>query len=272
MCINGNSELKIRTRTEQLANDRDSAVQKFQEGMRLIAEASAICGISLFNSKIMATNAFGLPSSLEGSIEAGHQEIDRKVWNTLFSETGMDRFWNHKQREAFTESLRTDPPIASLAVIRSTLRHAMSSRGETLAEGFVNLLTRLDRSYKSNTQQYTMPKKLVLRGIFPSVDVMRYNGFSQDNHFYLNDFENIVCICSSEPTPVAGGGLTMTDRLTALRSTDFTGSIRDNNGWECRLFANGNVHITIECNSLLNALNDLISIHFASQLPARGKQ
>ena len=99
-------ELKLSTRTEQLASSRDAAMQKFLDGIMLIAEASAICGFSLFNSKIMAPNAFGLPASLAASIEEGRQQIDRKTWNNLFEETGIDRFWNHNQRAEFSESLR----------------------------------------------------------------------------------------------------------------------------------------------------------------------
>ncbi|EBR0144691.1 hypothetical protein DNV88_24560 [Salmonella enterica subsp. enterica serovar Agona] len=58
----------------------------------------------------------------------------------------------------------------------------------------------------------------------------------------------------------------MVDRLTAMRNTEFTGEVSDENGWRCRLFENGNVHICIDSISLLNALNDLISIYFANQL------
>ncbi|WP_249538510.1 hypothetical protein [Escherichia coli] len=71
MSMNSQPELKLSTRTEQLASSRDAAMQKFLDGMTLIAEASAICGFSLFNSKIMAPNAFGLPASLAASIEEG---------------------------------------------------------------------------------------------------------------------------------------------------------------------------------------------------------
>lgn len=75
-----------------------------------------------------------------------------------FEETGIDRFWNHNQRAEFRESLRNAPPIASLTVIRSTLRRAVAMRSITLAEGFVDLLCQLDRRYKTNAQQFVMPK------------------------------------------------------------------------------------------------------------------
>ncbi|MWT73268.1 DUF4942 domain-containing protein [Escherichia coli] len=270
MTLNSQPDLKLSTRTEQIASNRDMAMQRFLEGMTLIAEASAICGFSLFNSKIMAPNAFGLPGSISGSIEEGRQQIDRNTWIRLFEETGIDRFWNHNQRSAFSESLRSSPPIASLAVIRNTLRQAIATRSITLAEGFVDLLCQLDRRYKSNSQKFVMTKKLILRGIFPGSDMMRYNGFSQDNLFYLNDFENIVCICSKAATPPVGSGKNMYDRLAALRKNYFTGDIIDPNGWKCRLFENGNVHIYVECERLLNALNDLICIYFANQIPAKG--
>ncbi|HAM2250927.1 TPA: hypothetical protein G8Q62_004928 [Salmonella enterica] len=62
----------------------------------------------------------------------------------------------------------------------------------------------------------------------------------------------------------------MYDRLAVLRKTDFTGDITDPKDWKFRLFGNGNVHISVECESLHNALNDLISIYFANQIPAKG--
>ncbi len=147
-----------------------------------------------------------------------------------------------------------------------------TSRWQEKATGWLKRYGAATLLFKSNARQYTMPKKLVLRGIFPGVNVLRYNGFSQDNHFCLRDFENIVCICSDTPTPATGGGLSMVDRLTAMRNTEFTGEVSDENGWRCRLFENGNVHICIDSISLLNALNDLISIYFANQLPAAGKK
>ncbi len=81
MGVHSEQDLKLSTRTEQIASSRDASMQKFLDGMNLIAEASAICGFSLFNSKIMGPNAFGLPASLAGSIEEGRQQIDRKTWN-----------------------------------------------------------------------------------------------------------------------------------------------------------------------------------------------
>ncbi|EPT2051439.1 DUF4942 domain-containing protein [Salmonella enterica subsp. enterica serovar Uganda] len=180
--------------------------------------------------------------------------------------------WVHVQLHQQKGMISLSPPTICNSAVKGTLQHALANRRDTLAEGFVDVLNKLDRSFKSNARQYTMPKKLVLRGIFPGVNVLRYNGFSQDNHFCLRDFENIVCICSDTPTPATGGGLSMVDRLTAMRNTEFTGEVSDENGWRCRLFENGNVHICIDSISLLNALNDLISIYFANQLPAAGKK
>ncbi|EFH2869571.1 DUF4942 domain-containing protein [Escherichia coli] len=140
MTQNQGSEPVPASRTGQLISARDMAMQKFEEGMRLISEASELCGLSLFTSRIMQPNAFGLPSSLDRTIEEGRKEIDRKTWKRLFEETGMDRYWNHKQKEAFNESLRTDPPVASLEIVKGTLQHALANRRDTLAEGFVDVL------------------------------------------------------------------------------------------------------------------------------------
>lgn len=118
MTQNRGSEPVPASRTGQLISARDMAMQKFEEGMRLISEASELCGLSLFTSRIMQPNAFGLPSSLDRTIEEGRKEIDRKTWKRLFEEIGMDRYWNHKQKEAFNESLRTDPPVASPRLLR----------------------------------------------------------------------------------------------------------------------------------------------------------
>ncbi|MDN4047072.1 DUF4942 domain-containing protein [Escherichia fergusonii] len=97
----------------------------------------------------MQPNAFGLPSSLDRTIEEGRKEIDRKTWKRLFEETGMDRYWNHKQKEAFNESLRTDPPVASLEIVKGTLQHALANRRDTLAEGFVDVLNKRKRTARA---------------------------------------------------------------------------------------------------------------------------
>lgn len=259
-------QLKMQSRAEQLAAIRDTAMQKFEEGMQLIAEASTMAGVCLFSSEIMKPNAFGLPQSLPGSIETGRKALDRVTWNKLFSETGLDRCWNHKQREAFSLSLRTDPPIASISVIRATLRAAAANRPQTLADGFVSLLTELDRGFIRNRQKNTMPSRFVLRGVFQHTDPLTYNGYNPDNLVYIRDFENIVCICTGVSTPANGAD--MAGRLTALRTQETAGTLVNSHGWRCKLFQNGNVHIHIDSPSLLNALNDLISLYFAGQLPA----
>lgn len=89
MTQNQGSEPVPASRTGQLISARDMAMQKFEEGMRLISEASELCGLSLFTSRIMQPNAFGLPSSLDRTIEEGRKEIDRKTWKRLFEETGI---------------------------------------------------------------------------------------------------------------------------------------------------------------------------------------
>ncbi|MEK8746518.1 hypothetical protein P2S17_25500, partial [Escherichia coli] len=56
MTQNQGSEPVPASRTGQLISARDMAMQKFEEGMRLISEASELCGLSLFTSRIMQPN------------------------------------------------------------------------------------------------------------------------------------------------------------------------------------------------------------------------
>ncbi len=104
----------------------------------------------------MQPNAFGLPSSLDRTIEEGRKEIDRKTWKRLFEETGMDRYWNHKQKEAFNESLRTDPPVASLEIVKGTLQHALANRRDTPLQKvslmFSTSLTEVSKAMPGNIQ------------------------------------------------------------------------------------------------------------------------
>lgn len=78
MTQNQGSEPVPASRTGQLISARDMAMQKFEEGMRLISEASELCGLSLFTSRIMQPNAFGLPSSLDRTIEEGVRKLTVK--------------------------------------------------------------------------------------------------------------------------------------------------------------------------------------------------
>ena len=167
MTQNRGSEPVPASRTGQLISARDMAMQKFEEGMRLISEASELCGLSLFTSRIMQPNAFGLPSSLDRTIEEGRKEIDRKTWKRLFEETGMDRYWNHKQKEAFNESLRTDPPVASRRLLREHYSMHWLTDETPLQKVSLMFSTKLDRSFKKQCRAIYNAKKLVLRGFFP---------------------------------------------------------------------------------------------------------
>ncbi|MBD3699176.1 DUF4942 domain-containing protein [Enterobacter hormaechei] len=198
------------------------------------------------------------------TVKRGKGSLKKQVW------TGTGTI--SKKKPLTNPFVRIRPSLPS-EIVKGTLQHALANRRDTLAEGFVDVLNKLDRSFKKQCRAIYNAKKACSSGdFFLGVNVLRYNGFSQDNHFCLRDFENIVCICSDTPTPATGGGLSMVDRLTAMRNTEFTGEVSDENGWRCRLFENGNVHICIDSISLLNALNDLISIYFANQLPAAGKK
>lgn len=258
----------ICSRTEVLAQERDQAMEKFEQGMQLIAEASALAGRSLFDHKIMKPNAFGLPESLPGSIEMGRRVIDTAFWKKAFSETQLERYWNHRKRNEFHEQLRNDTPFFSLGILRDTLRETYLSRRHALAEGFVDLLTGLDKKFKRNAVNYTMPDKFILRGVFEGLPRLKWNGFHEHNISTLRDFENIICVCIGIPTP--GHSTDMADRLKMLRQEEGTGYVINENGWRCRVCANGNVHISIDDPGLITALNDLISIFFSGQLPEQG--
>lgn len=166
MTQNRGSEPVPASRTGQLISARDMAMQKFEEGMRLISEASELCGLSLFTSRIMQPNAFGLPSSLDRTIEEGRKEIDRKTWKRLFEETGMDRYWNHKQKEAFNESLRTDPPVASSRLLREHYSmHWLTDETplQKVSLMFSTSLTEVSKAMPCNIQC----QKACSSGIFP---------------------------------------------------------------------------------------------------------
>lgn len=266
--MNNDNQLIYSTRTEQIAARRDEAMQKFEQGMRLIAEASALAEISLFHPDIMKPNIFGLPESLESTLEMGRCYIDRTCWQKVFKETKLDRLWNHEQTRAFYEQLREKPPVISLAVLKSTLRDAIARRKETLSEGFVTLLTRLNRTYKNNTQTFTMTSKLILPRVFEPLPLRTWNCWAPQTSASIRDLENIICICSGQQTP--GPRTDMTDLLLALRNKEGTGEIRNSTGWRCKVFANGNVHVLLDDQSLISSLNDLISHYFSGQLPAKG--
>lgn len=259
----------ICSRTETLAQERDLAMSKFEQGMQLIAEASALAGRSLFDPQIMKPNAFGLPESMPRSIELGRIVIDTAFWKKVFSETQLERYWNHRKRNEFHEQLRNNPPLFSLGILRDTLRETYRGRRQALAEGFVDLLTGLDKKFKRNAVNYTMPDKFILRGVFEGLPSLRWNGFHEHNISTLRDFENIICVCIGIPTP--GLSTDMADRLNKLRQEEGTGDVINEHGWRCRLCANGNVHISIDDSTLLTTLNDLISIYFAGQLPQQGQ-
>ncbi|WP_420027187.1 hypothetical protein [Escherichia coli] len=141
----------------------------------------------------MQPNAFGPPSSLDRTIEEGRKEIDRKRGKgSLKKQVWIGTGTISKKKPLTNPFVRIRLSLPE--IVKGTLQHALANRRDTLAEGFVDVLNKLDRSFKAMPGNIQCQK--ACSSIFPGVNVLRYNGFSQDNHFCLRDFENIVCICS----------------------------------------------------------------------------
>ena len=76
--MNNDNQLIYSTRTEQIAARRDEAMQKFEQGMRLIAEASALAEISLFHPDIMKPNIFGPVGAKLQNATSGFNDLYQK--------------------------------------------------------------------------------------------------------------------------------------------------------------------------------------------------
>lgn len=220
--------------------------------------ANAIKLLHLGNDKLSELGKYMEPSAFSSHkiprIEDINSEIDRRAWRKLMSVTGLQKTFDRVAMEAFDKSLETDPPEFTESNAAATIQGLMSEADTMFKRGLVELFRRLSGEYKSHSA-FKINRRMILGG------VRGFNGVAWDKHDTINDLDRVLCeLTGREFVPNRLVGEFDNALLTSGEQVFEDGYIKS------VFYLNGNAHITIKDDALVDKINNIIAGWYGNQL------
>lgn len=188
-------------------------------------------------------------------IEKINSEIDRRAWRKLISVTGFSQIFDAVAMDAFDKALDNNPPEFTEANALATIERLSADAGMMFNRGLVSIFKRLSGEYKSHSA-FKVQKKMIIKNL------RGWSGVAHDKTDMINDLDRVLCgLTSREYKPYELVGK-LTEALLK-HSGEYEDSYIS-----CKFFMNGNAHIVIKDQGLIDRINDIIAGWYGKELAA----
>lgn len=188
-------------------------------------------------------------------VEKVNSEIDRKAWRKLISVTGFSQIFDAVAMDAFDKALDNNPPEFTEANALATIERLSADAGMMFSRGLVSIFKQLSGEYKSHSG-FKVKKKMIVK------NMVAWHGVAHDKTGMINDLDRVLCgLTSREYKPYS-----LIGKLTdAIQNR---GGEYEDNYMTCKFFMNGNAHIVIKDQGLIDRINDIIADWYGKGLAA----
>lgn len=187
-------------------------------------------------------DAYELPK-----LERTLQDIDRRAWRQLMTFTGLAKTLDAKAMQEFDRTLEENPPEFTAATALATVERLAVDADMMFARGLVNIFKKLNGKYRSHSA-FRIQKRSIVRHMTSP----RWGGMNHEKRDMANDLDRVLCrLTDREHTP---GQLWAEWDRANTEGRDY-----QDNYIAVRFFQNGNAHLIINDDQLINRINDVIS-------------
>ena len=235
-------------------------VREYEQAVKQAKEhyANAIKLAKLGNQCLDEIGDYMGPDFFSGylpDIEKLNREIDRKAWRKLISVTGFGQIFDAVAMDDFDKALNNNPPEFTEDNALATIEHLSTDAETMFNRGLVSIFKRLSREYKSHSA-FKVQKKMIIKNL------RGWSGVAHDKTDMINDLDRVLCgLTSREYKPYELAGK-MTYALLK-----HSGEYEDNY-ITCKFYKNGNAHIVIKDQCLIDRINDIIADWYGKGLAA----
>jgi hypothetical protein len=181
------------------------------------------------------------------------QHVDRKAWGSVIETGGFRELMSVKEKRKMDEYIQDAPPL-TIETLRATFAGLMKNRPDMLKDLIETAFTERDKKYKSNAGM-KVNKRQVINGVYEGDFYRNFYGYRAER---LQDIVKAVSIIN---------GIKPIDIIAILHNVGRAGEQYYESGvMRFRVFKNGNVHVYIECEKTLGAINDILAGCFDGQL------
>lgn len=266
-----NAELIPSLSIDHILVQREHAINIFEQGLKLIAEARELM------MEASKGKMYGYTDIVEKAVRSGKHDktgvknitrlLDAEIWTRLMDASGMKTFMSNKQIEQWRDSLNTDVmPEVTLDNVLASFQALHENKNETFEEGVIDLFKQLSWNYKTNCP-CKLGKKIIINNMVGNRSYVTWTP-SDSGRNKLNDLEKMFCLLDKKNVPDhrTGAG----EQFYQFTQTNqWNGEKFEHEYFSVKYFQVGTGHLQFKRPDLVEKLNTIISRHFENALPAR---
>lgn len=265
-------ELIHRATLEELLGWRERTLELYGEAFDLHADMTARLNAKLKEvqaAAARATSGTGVYIDKAWEKRTGEREkydlaarhcVDRAMWQSLLTLTGMGSLMDAKARSDFESTLASEPPEITSDNVRATFRQMKADAARIFRRGVVNVFKELSREYRSH-DGFKIGHRIIMGYILSECGSF-HHGARRDE---LIDADRIMHVLDGHKihegwsSPLAAA---IESGARGNFSTGLQPGSADTEYWHIKWFKNRNAHLYPKRKDLLRRVNRLIADHF----------
>ena len=195
------------------------------------------------------------------SVEAFRKQLDARVWMHVLLLTGMSNLMDRTAREQLDRDLSGDVPPFSADAARQVLSDLLGDAQLIFQRGLARCFSELDRRFKSH-DGFKLGSRIILTHVFDSFGMWNYH--SKMEHT-IADIERVFAVLDGQkPDP---GALCRAIREGRRGGFDPHQSVTETPYFRVRCFQNGNAHLWLLRDDLVEKANKVLADYYGDVLP-----
>jgi len=246
--------LQVRHTITSLAKERDEAVIELTKCIEAASQLAKIMsntvqyGINLGREHFCLIDQDNKKVSVINKLT---KEIDSKFWNKLIQMGEFRELMNSKRIDELNNQLRENPPAFTVDTATATLTKLINERPKLLTELVESAFKGRSKSHKSNGKM-KIDKKQIFSSVF---NQSGYTCSFSRSAEIINDICKAISILTGTKRDNVINKLVRGEELFTF-----------DNKVKFKSFMNGNVHMTILDEDLINKLNDVLNGCYKGQI------
>lgn len=239
-------------------NSRNAALEKMSEGISLIHEAMQIAPLMTYES-MLRNNINWYSDSLNKNLRIAKKTTDKSYWYKLLKESKLGITMNSRQYRNIVEQIEAHPVELQYDIAMETFLSLYQKRGQNFQEGLVEVFKSLSKKFKSHSA-FKVQRRIIITNVF-SDGFFRHDW---DGELFRDAWKILYLLDGKDPTAID-----IADRPDEIISSGYNKGLTEFNFGKFRVktFANGNVHLWIDDEELLNKVNRIIANYYKGMIP-----
>ena len=195
------------------------------------------------------------------------RNVDAAAWRRLVRETRLERLMDRSARNELEDSLERDPPEVTIANVEATLDSLAADAANIFRRGIANAFASLDRRFRSHLG-FSLGTRIILPSAFCELGLWSYGRHGVDIRATLVDIERTFHVLDGAQAPPPDEGVigAINESRQKRRYSEAAQSEATTDYFLARVFKNGNIHLWLTNEKLVERVNKLLAEHYGETL------